>query len=66
MELTREDVIAMLKRQAAEVGSQKVLAYRLGVSPPFLSRVMKGKDSPTTKMLAALNLESAKVYKTKE
>lgn len=66
MELTNQDVITLLKSKAAEAGSQKVLAHRLNVSPPFLSRVMKGKDSPTTKMLAALNLESAKVYRTKE
>ena len=60
-----EQFIIRLREMASEMGSQKALAEKLGVTQSYLSDVLNGRREPGPKMLAALGLEAEKVFKKK-
>ncbi|MCE4224052.1 transcriptional regulator [Methylobacterium sp. C25] len=57
MELTREEVIARLRRQIADRGSQQDWARAAGVSPTYLGDVLKGRRVPGDRILLALGVQ---------
>lgn len=67
-EINEDGLIALLKKRVADAGSQKIVAYQLEVSEQFLCRVLKKRDLPGKKILAALNLEAVTqtTYRTKD
>lgn len=54
--LTAAQVRAALRREARAAGSQKALAKRIGVSPPFLCDILNGRREPSGKPVAFLGL----------
>lgn len=61
-DLTREEVLELLRKKARDLGSQKALAFQLGISDQHLSEVMNWRPIGPT-ILKALNLEPAKIYR---
>ncbi len=55
--MTEIQFVTYLARKIKTVGSQKELAKQLGVSPAFLSEVLRGGRKPSPKLLAALGLK---------
>ncbi|WP_289016116.1 transcriptional regulator [uncultured Methylobacterium sp.] len=56
MELTADDVRARLSAAVRELGSQRALARRAGVSEPYLCDVLRGRRSAGNRLLAAIDL----------
>lgn len=54
---TEAEVVRQLKRAARELGSQVALAEAAGVSPQFLTDVLKRRRSPSGPLLAYLKLK---------
>ena len=54
--ITLEQICARLEREIELLGSLRNVARELGVSHPYLSRVLSGRRSPGPKLLHALNL----------
>ncbi len=61
--LDHAQLIALLKQQAKDAGSQKQLAFKWGISQQYLSDVMDGRRMPGKKILDALGYEPVVVYK---
>ena len=61
-ELTREAVLHRLRGLISYEVKIKHLAEQFGVSPPFMSAVLAGKKSPTSVMLAAINIRKVTTY----
>jgi transcriptional regulator with XRE-family HTH domain len=59
--LTREKLIALLKRRQGE-RTQKEFAAELGISEPFLSDIYNGKRDPGEKVLDQLGISSVTAY----
>lgn len=55
-------VIRSLRKQSQARGSQRALAKYLGVSPAYLSDVLKGRREPGPKILDALGMTKRTVY----
>ena len=64
--MTHRQLISKLTDMAKESGSQTALAAKFGVSPSYLSEVLRGTRLPGDKILAALGLEKRIVFKSKE
>lgn len=60
-ELTREEILDRLRQKAEELGSQKALAFKLGVSEQYLSEVMNWRPIGPT-ILRAMNIRVEKKY----
>jgi hypothetical protein len=60
--MTRDDVIAKLKKMTSTRGSKSGLAVDLGISPQFLGDVLAGRREPGTKLLSAMGLEKVIFY----
>ena len=61
--MTREQLVRKLESMVSEEGSQVAVASKLGVSPSYLSEIMRGTREPGEKFLSALNLEKHVVFK---
>ena len=59
------DVLAIIRRAAAEAGTQVALAERLGVSQAYLSDVLNGRRDPGESILGPLGLERVVIYRRK-
>ena len=57
------DVIKFIRDRAREVGSQKALAAKLGVSAPYLGDVLNGRKEPGPAILEPLGLERVVSYR---
>lgn len=55
--LSREDVVARLRRACAAAGSAKNWAQNAVVSPQYVSDVISGRREPGESIAAALELE---------
>lgn len=65
--LTIKDVVALLDEQVRLCGySQKTVAFNLGISPQYLNDILRNRGEPGPKVLKALGLEKASVYKHKK
>lgn len=56
MDLTPDDARARLSAVVRELGSQRALARRAGVSEPYLCDVLRGRRSAGDRLLAAIDL----------
>lgn len=61
--LSPDAVLGLLRREADAAGSQGKLAEQLGVSPQYLSEVMRGKKEPGPAILAPLMLSREVRYR---
>lgn len=64
--MTREDVIALLRRFIAEHDTQGEAARKIGVSPGYLTDVLKGNREPGPSILSYFDIELVKVYRQKK
>ncbi len=60
--ITREELIRELKQQVKEVGSQKALALKLGISQQYLSDVLHNVTIPGPRRLSVLKLKPVVMY----
>ncbi len=60
-----EDIKPLLRRLAKKHGSQHELANTLGVSPAYLSDVLKGKREPGQSILSPIGYERVVIYRRK-
>ncbi len=56
MELTRDDIRVRLSAAVRDLGSQKALAEKAGVSQTYLCDVLRGRREPGERLLAAIDL----------
>lgn len=56
MELTYDDIRARLSTAVRDLGSQKALAEKAGVSQTYLCDVLRGRREPGERLLAAIDL----------
>ncbi len=54
--LTDDQLLATLRKHAAEAGSQNQLARSLGISKSYLSAILTRQRRPSRKLLLALGL----------
>ncbi len=59
---SKDDVLAMLRRRAAALGSHRALATALRVTPPYLSDVFHGKREPGPTVLRRLGLRRVVMF----
>ena len=57
-----DGVIKTIRRKSAEHGSQRAFAKSIGVSPAYLSDVLKGRREPGPKILDALGITRRATY----
>lgn len=62
-QMTREDVINLLRRDVARLGSQKRLAQEIGVSEPHISEMLNGTRDPGPVVLKHYGIERIVVYR---
>lgn len=60
--ITKDKLLIGLRKYIREHGSQKAAARTLGVSPSFLSDVLKGKREPAGMMLTRLGYHRVVMY----
>lgn len=63
--LTEQDVLQILRDLVAERGTQYSVANEIGVTPAYLSDVLRGARKPANKILEYLHLREEKIYKPK-
>ncbi|GJD65770.1 transcriptional regulator [Methylobacterium frigidaeris] len=56
VELTRDEVLGLLRRQVSENGSQQAYASSVGLSPQYVADVLHGRRAPGPVILAALGV----------
>ncbi len=56
VELTRAEVLALLRARVIAAGSQKAFAVASGISEAHLSKVLSGQSEPGDLVLRALGL----------
>ena len=62
--LTLKDVLALLRKEADAVGSQKELAAKLGVTAQYVSDVLNGRREPGEAILKPLGLRKVISYES--
>lgn len=62
IELTEQEVLARLRRQVADKGTQKAWAIAAGVTPQYVHDVLKGRRGIGAPVLAALGVERVVRY----
>ena len=60
-----DEVLAVLRQEVEECGSQQEWARRAGVAQTYVSQVLKGKQRPGPTILDALGIEKVTQYKFK-
>lgn len=60
--MSKQELLAYLRRQIAAHGSQQRAAQYWGISAVYLSDVLKGRREPAGKFLAALRLRRVITY----
>ncbi len=63
--MTADTIRDKLKNLAKEVGGQRELARRIGVSAPFLNDIILSKRHPSGKVLEFLQIERIVIYRKK-
>ena len=63
--MTREQLLARLRRECEQVGSQASWAKANGMSAVYVSDVLAGKREPAGKLLEALGVERVIAYRSK-
>lgn len=61
-QLSLEDVITLLARRCGEAGSQRAFAEAKGVSPQYITDVLRRKREPGQMVLDALGLKKVVTY----
>lgn len=61
--MTRDSVMAMVRRACREAGSQKAWAAQHGINETFLSQVLRGEREPSSAILRPLGLERVVSYR---
>ena len=57
------DVVGLIREQVRLCGySQKTVAFNLGVSPQYLSDILRYRREPGAKILRAMNLKKRILY----
>ena len=60
---TQDSLIELLlKKQLQELGSQKALAKKLGISPQYLNDILNCRREPGKKILSQLGLKKTTLY----
>ncbi len=60
-------VLVILEREIARCGSQRAFAESIGISPQFISEILKGgKVKPSARVLKALGLAREITYHAKK
>ena len=59
------DVIALLKKRCEDAGSQRAFAETNGISPQYITDVLRRKREPGAMILDALGLEKVVTYREK-
>lgn len=59
------DIVKYIRARAAEIGTQKALADKLGISDAYLSDVLNGRKEPGAAILDPLDLERVVTYRRK-
>ena len=62
--LSLQDVVAQLRKQANEAGSQKLLAEKMGVTPQYITDILKGRREPGEAVLKPLGLRKVVSYES--
>ena len=62
---TNEDVIKQLKELSKEIGSQSLLAEKIGISKPYLSDVINKRRDPGPAIVQFLRLTKIVTYEEK-
>lgn len=62
---TSAEVAKRLKQESAVIGSQLELAKKIGISPAYLSEIIRGNREPFGKVLKYLKLKRVTGYLTK-
>jgi transcriptional regulator with XRE-family HTH domain len=63
--MNRDTVIKKIERIIEERGTQRAAAEFLGVSPQYLTDLLKGRRDPGVKILSKLGLQSRVIYESK-
>ncbi len=61
--LTEEELVGLLKSMA-ELSNQKLTAKRLGISPQYLSDIIRCKRSPGSKVCSTIGVERVVMYRS--
>jgi DNA-binding transcriptional regulator YdaS (Cro superfamily) len=61
--LDSDGVRALMRQACNEAGTQKAWAEKIGVSPGFVSDILKGGREPSGAVLRAPGLERAVMYR---
>ena len=64
--MTTDEVIARLKGSIARERTQRAWADKHGISPSYVSDVLKRRRDPGAMILTALGLESFTIYRKAE
>ncbi len=62
IELTEQEVLARLRRQVEQAGTQKAWATSAGVTPQYIHDVLRGRRGLGAPVLAALGIERVVRY----
>ena len=61
--LILEDVVSLIREQVRLCGySQKTVAFNLGISPQYLSNILRYKREPGAKILKPMGLKKETTY----
>jgi DNA-binding transcriptional regulator YdaS (Cro superfamily) len=60
--MTRRSIQQHLKQLVHDVGDQKTAATQIGVSPTYLSEVIRGTKPPGPKILKAIGFRRVEAY----
>lgn len=63
--MTEADVLRVLARECRRCGTQAEWAKAQGISPTYVSDVLKGRRAPGDSILAALGFERVVTYRRK-
>ena len=63
--LNRDDVIALIKKLIEQEGTQTAAAAKMGIVPPYVNDLLKGKRDPGPEVLGFFGLEKKIVYISK-
>lgn len=63
--LNRDQVIALIRELAKKEGTQEAAAAKIGIAPPYVSDLLRGKRNPGPEVLEFFGLEKKIVYVSK-
>lgn len=63
--MSQDEFIEFLRNHIAEHGTQQDFAERIGVTPAYVSDVLRGQRKPGKKLLDAMGFERIEMYQRK-